>query len=103
MPIAGMRKKPAATAPRAAPAVFAAYKPPASAAPVEYHAAAMGKVAPIAAAGSPIRTRLVATRAIANRIGAPPSAYDHRSAGTHAARSIGRTTAIAAMAISSAA
>src|SRR6266849_5146872 len=90
-PIVGMSQKPAAMAPIAAPAVFAAYTAPASAAVAPEavlsanHAAASGKVAPIAAAGMPSSSRLSATRTAAKRNGAVASAYAHASAGTQAA------------------
>src|SRR5437763_68016 len=84
-PTAGIRKKPAAMAPAAAPAVFAAYGAPASTAVRANQAAASGNVAPIAADGIPRSVRLIATRTNANLAGAPPSAYAQRSAGTQAA------------------
>ena len=73
-PIAGINQKPAAIAPAAAPAVFAAYSTPASAAAEAYQPVATGKVAPIAAAGMPTSTRLIVSRTIANRIEASPLA-----------------------------
>src|SRR5438105_749630 len=78
-PRAGMSQKPAPIAPSAAPAVFVAYSVPVSPASAAYQPAAMGKVAPIAAAGMPRSARLVATRIIAKRAGAVPSAYAHAS------------------------
>src|SRR5947209_6232954 len=77
-PIAGTSRNPAAIAPIAAPAVFAAYSAPASAAPplsssfagppgaplnlAANQDAATGKVAPIAAAGMPRRVRAMPRR-----------------------------------------
>src|SRR6266849_3827920 len=81
-PIAGIRKKPAAIAPTAAPPVLAAYSTPVSAAALANQPAAIGNVAPIAAAGTPSRARLIATRTTANCAGAVPSAYAHARAGT---------------------
>src|SRR4051812_6828147 len=67
-PSVGTRKNPAPIAPTAAPAVLAAYSTAAGfplraddAEPAN-QAAAIGKVAPIAAAGTPTRNRLIATR-----------------------------------------
>jgi hypothetical protein len=82
MPITGSSQNPAAIAPAAAPAVFAAYRNPAALAALRSdrppepanQAAAMGKVAPIAAAGRVSRPRLSATRMAANRAGPFPSA-----------------------------
>src|SRR5262249_7691755 len=54
-PSAGTSQKPAAIAPVAAPAVFAAYNTPASAIVVASALAATGNVAPIAIAGIPTR------------------------------------------------
>jgi hypothetical protein len=65
-----------------------------------YQSAAIGNVAPIAAAGTPNSARLIATRTSANRAGASPSAYAHASAGTVAASAIGRSSALAAATIS---
>src|SRR6516165_9706943 len=73
-PSRGINQNPAASAPAAAPAVFAAYRRPASAAVRENQLAAIGKVAPMAAAGAPSRTRLRMTRMSAKRSGAPLSA-----------------------------
>jgi hypothetical protein len=70
-PSAGISQNPAAIAPTAAPAVFAAYSRPVSPAS---QFAATGKVAPIAAAGTPSSARLMATRTSAKRPGAAPSA-----------------------------
>src|SRR5262249_16661968 len=82
-PSVGTSQKPAASAPSAAPAVFDAYRYPApekDARPLSYDAsqpAAIGKVAPIAAAGTPRSARLMTTRTMAKRAGAAPSAYAH--------------------------
>ncbi|SRR5258706_7909632 len=70
-PRAGISQNPAAIAPTAAPAVFAAYSRPVSPAS---QFAAIGNVAPIAAAGTPSSARLIATRTSAKRAGAAPSA-----------------------------
>ena len=86
MPSAGISQKPAAVAPSAAPDVFAAYNAPAPAAAVSarssrdvafidaIQAAAIGNVAPMAAAGTPSSARLSVRRTRANRAGASPSA-----------------------------
>src|SRR5713226_2614303 len=92
-PIAGIRKKPAAIAPAAAPAVLAAYSTPVSAAPLANQPAAIGNVAPIAAAGTPSSARLIATRTTANCAGAVPSAYAHARAGTDEASARGSRSA----------
>ena len=85
-PIAGINQRPAASAPTAAPAVLAAYNPPASAAPSDAgdwrrdccgdlkaafvnQAAAIGNVAPIAMVGSPSAAMDSTTRTIPNRAG----------------------------------
>src|SRR5471030_1917288 len=99
-PIAGIRKNPAATAPAAAPVVFIAYSTPVSAAFRAYQSAAIGNVAPMAAAGMPRSARLIATRRTANCAGAPPSAYAQASAGTVAASAIGSSSAQTATTIS---
>ena len=99
-PMAGIRKKPAAMAPAAAPAVFTAYSTPVSAAFRAYQSAAIGNVAPIAAAGTPSSARLIATRTSANCAGALPSAYAHASSGTDAASAAGKSSAHIATMIS---
>jgi hypothetical protein len=65
-----------------------------------YQSVAIGKVAPIAAAGTPRSARLMATRTSANRTGAVPSAYAHASAGNVAASASGRSSALIATTIS---
>src|SRR5581483_171161 len=102
-PIAGISQNPAATAPTAAPAVFAAYRTPTSAAAVENHDAAIGNVAPIAAAGTPRIRRLTATRTTASRAGAVPSAYAHASSGVVERSAKGSSSALTATPTSSAA
>src|SRR5262252_1848526 len=100
-PSAGINQKPAAIAPAAAPQVFAAYNTPAE---MDCAAAiATGNVAPIAAAGRPTRIRLMATRTNAKRVCASPSAYAQARAGTVARRAKGRSKAMTATTISSAA
>src|SRR6478672_9286837 len=99
-PSVGMSQKPAASAPSAAPAVFDAYSDPAP----EKEAwlwscdasqpAAIGKVAPIAAAGTPRSAR---------RAGAAPSAYAHARAGIALVNASGSRSAVAATRSSSAA
>jgi hypothetical protein len=100
-PSAGIRRKPAPIAPMAAPAVFTAYSRPVSAETLAYQVVAIGNVAPMAAAGRPMRMRLIATRTMPKRVGAVPSAYAHASAGTDAASATGRISAAAATASSS--
>src|SRR2546426_1059924 len=114
-PTAGISQKPAAITPAAAPAVLAEYSAPTSAAIAVFsdtspdtvrlkadptalvfwakHRAAIGNVAPMAAAGMRTSTRLSARRTAAKRAGAVPSAYAHASAGTHAASSAGSASA----------
>src|SRR5262249_20604248 len=99
-PIAGINQNPAATAPSAAPAVLAAYRTPASVVTGEYHDAAIGNVAPMAAAGAPRSSRLIATRTIASRAGVWPSAYAHTSVGSAARSANGSSSAHAAIASS---
>src|SRR5216683_1605938 len=111
-PTAGMNQKPAPIAPAAAPAVLAAYRTPASAeergaafglslaVTSENHEAAIGNVAPIAAAGTASNARLSVMRTNANRTGASPSAYAHAIAGSSPRRSAGSTIAISATMIS---
>src|SRR5262245_4301509 len=101
-PSAGMSQKPAATAPIAAPTVFAAYKAAAELR-AAVHAAAMGNVAPMAAAGMPTSVRLIRTRRSAKRVGAVPSAYAQARTGTVASSAKGSVRAQTAIAISSAA
>ena len=101
-----MSQKPAPSAPSAAPAVFDAYNGPA---PDEEtraslcdatQAAAIGNVAPIAAAGIPRSARLIATRTIAKRAGAMPSAYAQASIGVATFNARGRRSAVTAIRIS---
>src|SRR5262245_35557858 len=79
MPDAGIIQNPAARAPTAAPAVFAAYSaaaPAALFAPLAStnHAAASGNVAPIATAGTPTSRRPINRRIDVNRKGVVASA-----------------------------
>src|SRR5947208_1422162 len=112
-PTAGSNQNPAPIAPAAAPAVFAAYRTPASAADrllagafiVTYastnHDAAIGNVAPMAAAGTASSARLSVTRTSPNRTGASPSAYAHAITGSNSFRIAGSAMAISATTISS--
>jgi hypothetical protein len=108
-PSVGTSQKPAASAPSAAPAVFDAYSDPVpekearSLSRDASQAAAIGKVAPIAAAGMPRSARLITTRTIAKRAGAAPSAYAQARSGVDALNATGRRSAVTATRISSAA
>src|SRR5688572_8989503 len=77
-PSAGINAKPAITAPAAAPSVLAAYSPPASWAAVDavrtIQREAIGKVAPMQAAGTHRSNTLVARRTNANVAPPCPSA-----------------------------
>ena len=103
-PSAGNSAKPASTAPSAAPIVLTAYNQPASAAarraPRTIQREAIGKVAPIAAAGAASRNRLDANRRRGNVTLGLPSAYARASQGRTTASSSGSASASVAMAIS---
>ena len=72
-PMAGRSQKPVATAPSAAPAVFAAYSTPASAVAPAYQPTAIGNVAPMAVAGTTRSATEISTRTAPNVAGARPS------------------------------
>jgi hypothetical protein len=103
-PSAGINEKPARIAPAAAPSVLAAYSAPASCAAVDamrtIHLEAIGKVAPMHAAGTHSRSTLITSRSSAKDPPPAPSAYDAASSGRTAMSANGISSARIAMAIS---
>ena len=103
-PNEGRSTNPARTAPSAAPMVLTVYSRPtltaARVAPGIIHREAMGKVAPMAAAGSASKNRLEATRNKVNVTPGLPSAYAITSRGWRAASSRGTRSARIAIAAS---
>ena len=103
-PSAGINEKPARIAPAAAPSVLAAYNAPASCAAVDdmrtIHRDAIGKVAPMHAAGTHSKPTLITSLSNAKVPPPAPSAYDEASSGRTAISANGISNASSAMAIS---